>query len=57
MQAEFDERTWKACWQQTVEGRRAADVARDLDMTVNMVYLAKSRVLARLRQELEGLLD
>jgi RNA polymerase sigma-70 factor (ECF subfamily) len=57
MQAEFAEATWRACWEQLVNGRPAAAVARELGMTVNMAYLARSRVLARLRQELAGLLD
>ena len=43
---EFMESTWQACW-----------LAEQLNMPINAVYLAKSRVLARLRQELEGLLD
>jgi hypothetical protein len=34
-----------------------AEVARDLGITVNAVYLARSRVLRRLHQELDGLLD
>jgi RNA polymerase sigma-70 factor (ECF subfamily) len=57
MQADFQPQTWKACWEHVVRDRPAADVARELNMTVNAVYLAKSRVLRRLRQELEGLLD
>lgn len=57
MQAEFQPTTWKACWEHVVAGRPAADVARELGLTLNAVYLAKSRVLRRLRQELEGLLD
>lgn len=57
MQSEFDERSWRACWQHVVEGRTASDVALDLGVTVNMVYLAKSRILARLRQELADLID
>jgi len=32
-------------------------VAAALGITANAVYLAKSRVLRRLRRELEGLLD
>jgi hypothetical protein len=32
-------------------------VARELGLTVNAVYLAKGRVLRRLRTELHGLLD
>jgi hypothetical protein len=30
-------------------------VARDLGLTVNAVYLAKSRILRRIREELQGL--
>jgi RNA polymerase sigma-70 factor (ECF subfamily) len=57
MQAEFEERTWRACWLTAVEGRPTADVAAELSMTVGAVYTARCRVLARLRQELEGLLE
>lgn len=57
MQAEFQPTTWKACWEHVVAGRPAAEVARELGITANAVYLAKSRVLRRLRAELEGLLD
>jgi len=57
MQAEFEPSTWKACWELVVAGRPAAEVAATLGLTVNAVYLAKSRVLRRLRQELDGLLD
>jgi RNA polymerase sigma-70 factor (ECF subfamily) len=55
MQAEFEPTTWQACWQTAVLDRPAATVARELGITVNAVYLAKSRVLARLRRELAGL--
>jgi RNA polymerase sigma-70 factor, ECF subfamily len=57
MQSEFTEATWRACWEQVVNDRAAADVARELGMTLNMAYLARSRVLARLRQELAGLVE
>jgi RNA polymerase sigma-70 factor (ECF subfamily) len=57
MRTEFEPATWQACWKLAVEGRPAADVARELGLTVNAVYLAKSRVLSRLRRELAGLLD
>lgn len=57
MQNEFEEKTWKACWEHTVSDRPAAEVAEELGMTANAVYLAKSRVLRRLREELAGLLD
>jgi RNA polymerase sigma-70 factor (ECF subfamily) len=57
MRAEFPETTWRACWEQVVNERPATEVARDLGITRNMAYLARSRVLARLRRELAGLLD
>ena len=57
MQQEFEPSTWQACWQCVVDGQPAADVARQLGLTVNAVYLAKSRVLRRLSQELSGLLE
>jgi RNA polymerase sigma-70 factor, ECF subfamily len=57
MQAEFQPATWKACWEAVVSGRPAADVAAELGMSVAAVYAAKSRVLRRLRQQLDGLLD
>ena len=57
MQAEFRDEVWQACWKQTVEGRKAADVAQEMGLPINVVYLAKSRVLRRLREELDGLMD
>ncbi len=57
MQAEFQPNTWRACWEYVVGGRPAAEVAAELGISTNAVHLAKSRVLRRLRQELEGLLD
>jgi RNA polymerase sigma-70 factor (ECF subfamily) len=57
MKAEFEENTWKACWERVVEGRPAGEVAAELDMTVNAVHVATSRVLARLRERMAGLFD
>jgi RNA polymerase sigma-70 factor (ECF subfamily) len=57
MQAEFQPSTWRACWETVVCGRPAAEVAHELGISVNAVYLARSRVLRRLRQELAGMLD
>jgi RNA polymerase sigma-70 factor (ECF subfamily) len=57
MQAEFQPATWQACWKFVVEGRPAAEVAAELGLTENAVWIAKCRVLRRLRRELEGLMD
>jgi RNA polymerase sigma-70 factor (ECF subfamily) len=49
---EFEDRTWKAFWGTTVDGRDTKDVALDLQMSPGAVRVAKSRVLRRLREEL-----
>lgn len=51
VQAEFEDRTWQAFWRTAVDGVRTDHVAEELNMSVNAVRLAKSRVLRRLRQE------
>lgn len=55
VQAEFESSTWRAFQRTAVEGLPPADVAAELGISVAAVYKAKSRVLARLRQELRGL--
>jgi RNA polymerase sigma-70 factor (ECF subfamily) len=57
MQAEFEPATWKSCWETTIGDRPAAEVAAELGISTNAVYIARHRVLRRLRQELAGLLD
>lgn len=55
MRHAFSESTWRACWEHVARGRAAADVAKELGISVNAVYLARGRVLKRLRMELDGL--
>ena len=57
MQAEFEPTSWKACWETTVNGRKAADVAKELGLSEGAVFVAKSRVLRKLREELAGIMD
>jgi RNA polymerase sigma-70 factor, ECF subfamily len=57
LQREFPDVTWKAFTLYVLGGKSAPEVASQLQISVNVVYLAKSRVLGRLRQELAGLLD
>lgn len=57
MRMHFSETTWKACWEHVANGRTAKDVAEELGISENAVYLARGRVLTRLRDELEGLWD
>jgi RNA polymerase sigma-70 factor (ECF subfamily) len=57
MQTEFPFNMWKACWEHVVAGKPARQVAAELGIAVGTVYVAKARILCRLRDELEGLLD
>lgn len=50
---EFQPNTWQAFWGTAVDGRPAQEVGAELDMTPGAVYVAKSRVLARLRDEVQ----
>jgi RNA polymerase sigma factor (sigma-70 family) len=49
------ESTWQAFRRTAVEGQSGQEVARALGMTVAAVYLAKSRVMARLKEEIRQL--
>jgi RNA polymerase sigma factor (sigma-70 family) len=51
----FKEPTWQAFWQVAVEGKSGVEVAQALGMTVGAVYVAKCRVQARLRAEIQDL--
>ena len=53
--SEFEPRSWQAVWRVVVEDQRPVDVAAEHGMTPNAVYVAKSRVLARLREILADL--
>jgi RNA polymerase sigma-70 factor (ECF subfamily) len=47
---EFQPATWKAFWGTAVEGRAAREVGDELGMSAGAVYIARSRVLSRLRE-------
>lgn len=52
---EFEPRTWLAFRRTAIEGKTPADIAVELQMSPSAIRMAKSRVLNRLRQELDGL--
>jgi RNA polymerase sigma-70 factor, ECF subfamily len=54
---EFNATTWKAFTRYFIDGAEPTAVAAELGIQVAAVYLAKSRILKRLRQEGQGLLD
>ncbi len=53
IQFEFQPKTWSAFWQTTVIGQSVQQVAEELGITVGAVYVARSRVLARIRIEVQ----
>jgi RNA polymerase sigma-70 factor (ECF subfamily) len=53
VRAEFEPATWRAFWATAVEGRAVKEVASELGLTAGAVYIARSRVTARLRRVVE----
>ena len=51
----FPPSIWQAFWKTAVDGRPAQDVGLELKMTPGAVYVAKCRVLIRLREEVQRL--
>jgi RNA polymerase sigma-70 factor (ECF subfamily) len=57
VRGEFEERTWQAFWGVAIDGQAPAEVAVALGMSAGAVYVAKSRVLRRLREEFGAVLE
>jgi RNA polymerase sigma factor (sigma-70 family) len=53
IETEFTSATWQAFWQTAVESLPVVRVAEALEMSVGAVYIARSRVLARLRERVQ----
>lgn len=54
VRGEFREATWDAFWRTVVGGEEVDAVARDLGMTRGAVYVARSRVTARVRDQVRA---
>ena len=57
IRSDFREPTWQAFWQTAVQDQDNRQVADQLQMSVGAVYIAKSRVLARLKEVIEEIGD
>jgi RNA polymerase sigma-70 factor (ECF subfamily) len=57
VRGEFQPATWQAFWQTAVEGKSAGEVGKMLGLSPGAVYVAKSRVLARLKQQIRQVQD
>jgi RNA polymerase sigma-70 factor (ECF subfamily) len=54
---QFEPTTLQAFRKAVLEGQKPAQVAAELGISVNAVFLAKSKILRQLRQEIDGLLS
>lgn len=57
VRGEFAEKTWRAFWLTAIEGRSGEEVAKEVGLSVGAVYVARCRVLARLRVVVREALD
>jgi RNA polymerase sigma-70 factor (ECF subfamily) len=57
IEPQFAPSTWRAFRRVVLDGAKPDEVAAELGVTANAVFIAKSRVLQRLRQEARDLLD
>lgn len=57
VEPDFTAQTWAAFTRVAIDGQRADAVAVELGISTNAVFIAKSRVLTRLRREAAGLID
>lgn len=53
VRGEFRDSTWRAFVETSVHGRPIADVARELGLSEGSVYVARSRIIGRLRARVE----
>ncbi len=54
---EFKEATWNAFWRTAILGEDAEAVAQELGLSINALYIARSRVTGRLKQTIDELGD
>jgi RNA polymerase sigma-70 factor (ECF subfamily) len=54
---EFENPTWQAFWRTAVKGQPAKEAAEGLGMSVGAVYIARSRVLSRIKEKVAQLRD
>jgi RNA polymerase sigma factor (sigma-70 family) len=52
---EFHASTWSAFWKTWVEGKKPKDVAAEIGMSLGAIYMARSRVVARLREVISAI--
>ncbi len=57
VRAEVNDATWQAFWRTAVLGQSSKQVAAELGMSVAAIYVARSRVLARLKERVQSVTE
>ena len=57
LEPEFRPTTWQAVKKYVLTGQQASEIAREFGVSVWTIYAAKGRLMTRLREELDGLLE
>ena len=53
VRAQVETKTWQAFWETEIEQRPVADLAGELNLSVGAIYIARSRVLAKLKKQVQ----
>ncbi len=57
IQREFRDATWQAFWKTSVEGLSVDQVSQELEMSCGAIYVARSRIMKRLGEEVQKRLE
>ena len=50
---EFRPTSWQAFWMTLIEGRTVAEAAQELNITPGSIYMSRSRIVARIKQQIQ----
>ena len=53
VRSSFRDTTWQAFWQTAILHRDVTEVAKELGMSSGAIYVARSRIIARIRQTID----
>jgi len=57
IQGDFQEQTWQIFWRSAIDGHDTATIAADLGLTHRAIRQAKHRVMQRLREQFQGIVE
>ena len=52
---DFESSSWQAFWRTAVDGQSGKEVAAALGLSIGAVYIAKSRILSRIKEQIQQL--